>query len=172
MLICKECGATELYLTIEYIINYSYVDTLSCSCEDSSEEIAAQRWWTESIQYQDRGFVYNDHEIEIDDKNNELETETEDQEFEVNCDNCFEDANTNDWETDTKSYFEEDSETTYVFCAGCDREIEFGWSNPKRRKKIYPIESDDFNPNKCLVEERFKDKWLKRGWLSNKNTGS
>ena len=34
----------------------------------------------------------------------------------------------------------------YVSCASCDREIEFGWSQPNRGGGIFPVECSDFIP--------------------------
>lgn len=53
----------------------------------------------------------------------------------------------------------------YVSCGDCDREIEFGWSQPDRRGLIFPIEFMDFNPGECRPDPKYLDAWLQRGWL-------
>jgi hypothetical protein len=52
-----------------------------------------------------------------------------------------------------------------VTCAGCDREIEFGWSQPNRGGEIFPTEFSDFNPKGIWPEPRYLDSWHKKHWL-------
>ena len=40
----------------------------------------------------------------------------------------------------------------YVNCAGCDQEIEFGWSQANRGGGIFPVECSDFIPGKYWPE--------------------
>lgn len=62
---------------------------------------------------------------------------------------------------------ESDSESDefYVNCADCDREIEFGWSQPNRGGRIYPEECSDFIPGEIWPEPRYLDAWQSKGWL-------
>jgi hypothetical protein len=53
----------------------------------------------------------------------------------------------------------------YVNCAGCDREIEFGWSQPNRSGLIFPTECSDFNPKGIWPEPRYLGSWHKKHWL-------
>jgi len=53
----------------------------------------------------------------------------------------------------------------YVNCAGCDREIEFGWSQPNRGGRIFPVECSDFIPGECWPEPRYLDSWHQKHWL-------
>ena len=53
----------------------------------------------------------------------------------------------------------------FVNCAGCDREIEFGWSQPDRGGRIYPAECSDFIPEKIWPEPRYLDSWQQKHWL-------
>ena len=57
----------------------------------------------------------------------------------------------------------------YVNCAGCDREIEFGWSQPDRGGGIFPTECSDFNPEGLWPEARYMDSWQKKGWLKRED---
>ena len=43
----------------------------------------------------------------------------------------------------------------YVNCAGCDRAIEFGWSQPNRGGRIFPVECSDFMPGNIWPEPRY-----------------
>jgi hypothetical protein len=57
----------------------------------------------------------------------------------------------------------------YVNCTNCDREIEFGWSQPKRGGGIFPAECSDFNPEEIWPEPRYLDSWQKKGWLKKED---
>jgi hypothetical protein len=50
-------------------------------------------------------------------------------------------------------------------CENCDREIEFGWSQPDRRGLILPVEFSDFNPVVSWPDPKYVDVWQQRGWL-------
>ena len=60
-----------------------------------------------------------------------------------------------------------ESDEFYVNCANCDREIEFGWSQPNRGGGIIPVESSDFIHGKFLLEPRYLDSREKNGLLQN-----
>jgi hypothetical protein len=53
----------------------------------------------------------------------------------------------------------------YVNCADCDREIEFGWSQPARGGEIFPVECSDFIPGKYWPEPRYWKSWHEKHWL-------
>ena len=58
-----------------------------------------------------------------------------------------------------------ESDEFYVNCANCDREIEFGWSQPNRGGRIFPVECSDFIPGKYWPEPRYLDSWRQKNWL-------
>jgi hypothetical protein len=58
-----------------------------------------------------------------------------------------------------------ESDVFYVNCANCDREIEFGWSQPNRGGLIFPVECSDFIPGECWPEPRYFNIWQQRHWL-------
>jgi len=58
----------------------------------------------------------------------------------------------------------------YVNCADCDREIEFGWSQPNRGGRIYPIECSDFILEKVWPDPKYVNVWQQRGWLRKGHT--
>ncbi len=76
-----------------------------------------------------------------------------------------------DSETEPEEYETYESETSresdefFVSCGNCDREIEFGWSQPDRRGLIMPVEFLDFNPVKSWPDPKYVDAWQQRGWL-------
>ena len=53
----------------------------------------------------------------------------------------------------------------FVNCTSCDREIEFGWSEPNRGGGIFPVECSDFNPEGVWPEPRYLDSWQQKNWL-------
>ena len=58
-----------------------------------------------------------------------------------------------------------ESDEFFVNCAGCDREIEFGWSQPDRGGRIFPVECSDFIPGEIWPEPRYLDSWQQKHWL-------
>ena len=58
-----------------------------------------------------------------------------------------------------------ESDEFFVNCGNCDREIEFGWSQPDRRGLIFPVEFPDFNPIEIWPDPKYVDAWQQRGWL-------
>lgn len=58
----------------------------------------------------------------------------------------------------------------YVNCASCDREIEFGWSQPNRGGRIFPVECSDFVPGDTWPEPRYLDSWQQKGWLRKRDS--
>lgn len=58
-----------------------------------------------------------------------------------------------------------ESDRFYVNCANCDREIEFGWSQPDRGGLIFPVECSDFVPGESWPEPRYRDSWRQKHWL-------
>lgn len=76
----------------------------------------------------------------------------------------------------TYNIFEGESYPTgdkfYVNCAGCDREVEFGWSQPNRGGRIYPVECSDFSPEKVWPDPKYRSVWQQRGWLQKRPTRS
>ncbi len=74
-----------------------------------------------------------------------------------------------DSEPEEYEIFEQESDSEsdefYVNCAGCDREIEFGWSQPNRGGRIFPVECSDFIPGRYWPEPRYFDSWQQKHWL-------
>ena len=58
-----------------------------------------------------------------------------------------------------------ESDEFYVNCANCDREIEFGWSQPNRGGRIFPVECSDFVLGEIWPEPRYLDSWQQKHWL-------
>ena len=61
---------------------------------------------------------------------------------------------------------ERERDEFYVNCATCDREIEFGWSQPNGGGRIFPVECSSFAPGKVSPDPRYWDSWQQKRWLS------
>lgn len=162
---CKECGSRELYVEHLYCITEAILTTLECTCTNE-EEFAAQRMTYLTTGYCDVMDLLEDHRLGPTDETEEIETTEEEGDSEVRCHNCLATCEEDDWTSERESSdVDEDSVEFSVFCAGCDREIEFGWSHPERGGRIWPTESRDFNPWKCWPEPRYRENWLQKGWI-------
>lgn len=75
--------------------------------------------------------------------------------LEIECRDCFYDAEPDQWEIEDTSDFEKDEDRDYweVRCASCDHEIEFGWSHPDREGRIWPALRLDVAPNEIIDRE-------------------
>ncbi len=58
-----------------------------------------------------------------------------------------------------------DADEYYVNCAGCDREIEFAWSQLDQRGLILPVEVSGFDPLGCWPDPKYTKLWRQKGWL-------
>jgi hypothetical protein len=65
------------------------------------------------------------------------------------------------YETETNR----ESDEFFVNCGNCDREIEFGWSQPYRNGLIFPVEYSDFDPLESWPDSKYVDVWQQRGWF-------
>ena len=160
---CKDCGSTELYVEHEYVVTEEIVNTLKCTCDDE-HEFAAQRIHHIMTPYLDTMTLEDDHHMGSVENHEELDKDEEEIDYKVQCPTCLGETEQQDWSTEVES-LGSDNHEFYVRCAGCDREIEFGWSHPGRGGRIWPAESSDFNPWKSWPEPRYRGKWLERGWI-------
>jgi hypothetical protein len=56
------------------------------------------------------------------------------------------------------------SDEFFVNCGNCDREIEFGWSQPDRRGLIFPVEFLDFDRSESWPDPKYLDFWQQKPW--------
>ena len=159
---CKDCGSHDLVVVNEYEITENITKTLDCVCGNSNG-IAALRSYCITTEYKSWG-VFDDTHRWGNDGTEELNSNTQEDDAEVLCSKCLDDANEKDWKTTDET--EQDSDY-YVKCNGCDREIEFGWSHADGGR-IWPAEYADFNPWKCFPDEKYKESWAKKNWLRTK----
>ena len=72
------------------------------------------------------------------------------------------------YETETNR----ESDEFFVNCENCDREIEFGWSEPDRRGLILPVEFSDFIPSESWPDPKYLEIWQQKGWVRRSNIHS
>ena len=81
----------------------------------------------------------------------------------VNCEDCFEKAEPDDFEKEAAEETESDKDYR-VRCHSCGREIEFGWAGREDDEAIFPVEASDFDPKFVNADEKYEDAWAERGW--------
>lgn len=123
----------------------------------------------QSESWQEWGALDADHSWHFDFKE-KIETEEEDEEAEVERGDFGEFAeDDSDSEPEEYETYEPEGDPQgdefYVNCASCDREIEFGWSQPERGGRIYPVECSDFVPGEYWPEPRYWEAWQQKHWL-------
>ena len=141
---CKKCGGHEL--------------------------IASHIWniqaGTESESWREWGPLKDDHHWQYEFK--EKIEKNEDDEVQLGDFGEFEeddsDSEPEDYETNEPRTNRE-SDEFFINCGSCDREIEFGWSQPDRRGLILPVEFSDFNSLETWPDPKYIDVWEQRGWL-------
>jgi len=191
---CKECGATGLCLEYRYDWVQRCSGELECRCGER-HDFAAIRRYEARTSCVERSVVEECHHFNL---NRAIIEEVSERKIccldvdDVLCEECFENAKEEDWSEEPE---EPDGdmcgpfplhEDVYVRCAGCDREIEFGWDRPPDpwrgipdrgipgigRGLVYPAECSDFDPRKCWPDSKYEEKWRERGWCGKTSDNS
>ncbi len=141
---CKRCGHHELIVTHIWNIQAG---------------IASERW-------QEWGPLKDNHHWQYQFK--EKIEENEDDEVQRGDFGDFEEDDSTSEPEEFEIYEAEtnrESDDYFVRCGNCDREIEFGWSQPDRRGLILPIEFSDFVPLESWPDPKYVEVWKDRHWL-------
>lgn len=163
---CKECGSYYLRVIKRASEVGIYEQELECECGEAGANPAAERKLNIIDTFETWGYLSEDHTWEFDGPVELLDSEENELDLWVYCQDCYENASSEDWETaDEEGWGDEGSIEHYVRCDGCEREIEFGWSHENGGDRIWPVECADFNPLKCFPEPRYEENWAKEGWL-------
>lgn len=158
---CENCGSEEFI--VEEVVTDVVVVDLSWPCEHDHGSAAIRRI-AEFTTLRRSASLDEDHRCEPNDDDDEMiDYEEEERLFDVACSSCLEIADADDVE---RGEVERDTveRETWVCCAECGHEIEFGWSHPDGGR-IWPCEAADFNPWKSWPEARYVEAWAERGWL-------
>jgi hypothetical protein len=143
---CKKCGGHEL------IVAHIWNIQAGTSTESWREwgPLKDDHHW--QYEFKEKIEENEDNEVQAGDFGEfaEDDSDSEPGEYEIN------EAETN-----------RESDEFYINCGNCDREIEFGWSQPDRRGIILPVEFSDFNSRESWPDPKYVDGWAERGWLQN-----
>jgi hypothetical protein len=164
---CRTQGrlGLETDKSVEFVRCKYFERSLVCTCGESPDDLAALNQYHTETQYRKTGWLNDMHRVDWDEQE-EVDTDTCDDDEEVFCERCLRHAKGDDWEIHF-DHAEDDLDNSdwYVYGDGCDREIEFGWSHPDRGGRIWPAECTDFNPWKCWPEPRYVEMWAKKNWI-------
>lgn len=141
---CKECGGHNLTVTHVWSI-FAGPDS--------------ERW-------QEWGLLKDNHHWQFEykeklGKNEDDEVQRGDLGEYAEDDSASEPEEYETYETETNR----ESDEYFVNCENCDREVEFGWSEPDRRGLLLPVEFSDFVPLESRPDPKYTDIWQQRGWL-------
>jgi hypothetical protein len=162
---CRDCGADELVVEHRYDLIHTYSVSIPCTCEGEHGTASFSRR-TFRVPWREWGPLGEDHHWSYEDNEEGEKGEEDELEFEAACFPCSVVAGDGEAEIATEeTQVDEESHEFFVFCGGCGREIEFGWSHPDRGGRIWPAEANDFNPWKSWPEPRFVDSWREKNWL-------
>ena len=152
------------------LMNENNVSEFTCNKCGGHELIVTHLWHvqagTDSESWREWGRIKNDHHWQYEFKE-KIEANEDDEvqrgdfgEFEED-DSASEPEEYEMNETAT----DRESDEFFVNCGDCDREIEFGWSEPDRRGLILPVEFSDFVPLESWPDPKYVEAWQRRGWL-------
>ncbi len=161
---CRQCGCDRFDIIKEYVSGFAYTDYYECQCGRASR--AAVREYIDKAFYQSAGPLREDHSFTLDETAKITDLPKESREFDIFCQDCYNQAEEEELKVEVHTLENEEEEVNFfVRCAGCGREIEFGWSEPGRGELIWPVESVDFLPQYLWPEPRYFDRWVQRGWF-------
>jgi len=163
---CKDCESHELSVVWQEDRKFYCKEELECfdNCSNLGE-LAAVVEYQRIDRYKCWGPLDEDHHFTQEDEE-KIETLSENENVQIFCEDCHEAADPRQWNFHEESDDSDNEYGFFLYCDGCDREIEFGWSHPNRGGRIWPAECEDFNPWKCWPEPRYKEKWAKKNWLT------
>ena len=151
---------TVAYARVDY-----FTASVACDCGQSDDGAAVRSYHTATA-CERHGNLEEDHHYELDAPEGIEDLGDEEDEYEVLCPDCLNEADQDDWEIESHPDDSEEVDTeVHVWCGDCGREIEFGWSHPDRGGRIWPAECNDFNRWRCWPEPRFIESWHAKGWL-------
>jgi hypothetical protein len=146
---CNKCGGHELIVTHNWIVQAG----------------------TDSESWREWGRLKNDHHWQYEFK--EKMGANEDDEVQRGDFSRFQDDDSSSEPEDfelNESATNRESDEFFINCGDCDREIEFGWSEPDRRGLILPVEFSDFDHAEGWPDPKYVDAWQLRGWLRTRDS--
>lgn len=167
---CRECGGNQLLVKEYYRVANLVTEVQRCDCGESGNGISYQKEYVVFEPGVDYYYLGNNHRF--DEEANELNEEylevdgheVDNMDVRIYCKSCYYRGGKKEIQYDPLDIEVGDVEF-FVVCAGCGREIEFGWTYSGRDALIWPVECTDFDPRKCSPEPRYRPKWIERGWI-------
>jgi len=167
---CKQCNSHDVLVAGLYRIAEEYKKVLPCVCGQAKDGRAAVQSMCVEKTYEDHGYLDNEHNWDFKNKNKIIERNEIEQDIQLNCGKCYliYELDNRKWkiERQRKELIEKSVEFS-VYCGGCGREMEFGWSESERTGRIWPVECIDFDPQRVWPEPRFRENWAQKGWLGS-----
>jgi hypothetical protein len=152
-------------------MNHNHVSKFTCNICGGNELIVSHIWNIEagndSERWREWGPLKDDHHWQYRFKE-KLQEQDEDDAVELGDFGEFEEDDSASEPEEYEVYEPEtnrESDEFFVNCGNCDREIEFGWSQPDRRGLILPVEFSDFIASESWPDPKYVDVWQQRGWL-------
>jgi len=165
---CKECGSNNIEVVHSWETITHYRESVPCGCEVPNR-YAYQRIYRKTLESYRCGWLSDYHCVEDWDRPDSIDGDTEDDQKDTLCEKCLDDALYDQSLTETEELENRrlpGTDTWEVRCGGCRRELEFGWESPDLGGRIFPVECDDFDPDKLYPEPRYEEAWKERGWWS------
>ena len=86
---CKNCSSQKLKIVCEYKLIERFEETMSCNCE-LRDELAAYRRYCETTHCRESGWIDGGHRFSFSSFEEIDEAESEVEEFEIYCYDCYE----------------------------------------------------------------------------------
>jgi hypothetical protein len=161
---CKSCHAHELRVINEYTRYKYYERTRECTCEESDSEYGIVQEVAVEFACTSTGLLNEGHRVDWDDEIEEDEVQTEVRDEQIQCGTCR--GESSEWQSEYQRSENDDEQSEYyVRCAGCDREIEFGYSHPNQGGRIWPAECPDFKSWLTIPDHKYVESWKAKGWI-------
>jgi hypothetical protein len=164
---CSKCGCHEFKVVRGWVDVSTEREWQACTCS-RSEPVAWVNLYKRFAPLTESSLLGEDHTYEVG------STECDDEWVHslycaIQCEHCYYGFSGNYDPTEGESledYIEvPGTENWIVRCNACNRDIEFGWSGEVGDSEIWPVEAEDFDPEKVTPDPKFEAAWIKRGWL-------
>lgn len=163
---CHACGSHVVRYEQEFEQVEEALHELPCTCGD--EETAAVRTHTVRRLMEAQGFVHEDRSpVQVEcSAGDVIDESTED---DVACERCFKryGARGERWVAGEPSIDVDPDRELTLYCEGCDREVEFGYSHPNKVGRLWLEGPDDrdANPWRTFPDPKYVESWRAKGWL-------
>ena len=169
--VCPHCGARELRFVRQRELSVTTETELECRCGD--QDCAATRSESITTLEEDHGYVGRDRHPHSE-STDTLEALAQEEDVEVHCQRCYNlfKKRPDMWTQTSREVEEDERPELTICCAGCEKEIEFGYSHDNLVGRLWLAEGDRaFNPWRTFPDPKYVERWGPRGWLRPPRTG-